>query len=107
MRKGQAWPNSGGRTMVGNSGVRVSVRSTMRILPDSSSDMNWPRTEVVMVVPSEGCVLMWCFRFAWGAWASGAQFPFQRLGVVGQAGAELLRHVAHVGFFDAFLQGAD
>src|SRR5690606_34342105 len=53
IRNGQACPNSGGRTMVGKSGVSVSVRSTIRILPASSSDMNWPSTEVVMVFPCD------------------------------------------------------
>src|SRR6185437_17089089 len=96
MRKGQAWPNSGGSTMVGNSGVSVSVRSTMRIPPLASAPMNWARI----------CALM-LDSLSMLAAGSGAQLAFEALGVFGQAHAEFLGHVAHVDFFQAVLERAD
>src|SRR5690554_1757849 len=87
MRNGQAWPNSGGSTMVGKSGVRVSVRSTILIWPETSSAMNWVRTLLVMVSP-------------------GLQkLALEPFGVVSQAGKEFFGDVADIDVLGAFLQG--
>src|SRR5262245_24853458 len=48
MRNGQAWPNSGGSEIEGNSGERVCVRSITRIFPATNSFTN----EVRAVMPT-------------------------------------------------------
>ena len=52
MRNGQHWPSSGGRTMVGNPGSRVSVRSMTRIRPTTRSARNRARVFADSGVPA-------------------------------------------------------
>src|SRR5580700_874466 len=53
MRTGAAWPNSGGSTMTGKSGLRVKVRSTTRTAPEAIAPAS-SRRVLLCIVRSSG-----------------------------------------------------
>ena len=55
MRTGAAWPNSGGSTMTGKSGLSVKVRSTTRTAPEEIAPAS-SRRLLLCIVTSSGLV---------------------------------------------------
>src|SRR5258708_34922324 len=113
MRNGQACPISGGNEMCGNSGDRVSVRSTTLIFPPASSFASC--ASAVMLAPCQGGRKRKAQRGV-GCHKSKTPRPkptscgkllLQGLWIVAPSGQPFLRHIARIEILDAFAQGLD
>src|SRR5262245_24841360 len=92
MRTGAAWPNSGGSTMTGKSGLSVKVRSTTRTAPDATAPANCLRPLLsIALLPFQRARLR-------------PKLTLDRLGIRRKAPANVLCDIAHEHVLESALE---